>query len=235
MKERLDRIISQRSLLTRKEASAAIRAGRVSCGGETARDPAGKYDPEACAIILDGAPVRSTPFIYIMMNKPEGVLSATEDKKDETVVDLLTEELARRGLGVCGRLDRDASGLLLLTDDGELNHKLTSPKSHAPKLYEAVLDKMPPENAPELFASGLDLGDFTALPAGLEVREKTCLVTVCEGKYHQVKRMMQKVGCTVLKLKRLKIGPLSLDPELLPGEYRELNGNEIKELWSIFR
>ncbi|MBQ7624342.1 MAG: rRNA pseudouridine synthase [Clostridia bacterium] len=235
MKERLDRIVSRRGLLSRKDASAAIRAGRVRCGGEISRDPAAKFDPDVCEITLDGARVSNTPFVYIMMNKPCGVLSATEDKKDKTALDLLPPELARRPLGVCGRLDRDASGLLLLTDDGELNHKITSPKSLKPKLYEAALDKEPPENARALFERGLDLGDFTALPARLDAHGKTCFVTVCEGKFHQVKRMFRAVGCTVLELKRLKIGSLSLDPALAPGEYRVLTDAEREELLNSFR
>lgn len=235
MSERLDKIVAQGALLTRTEAQSAIRRGRVLCGGRVCTDPAEKFDRAACEILLDGKKLRADGFIYIMMNKPAGVLSATEDKDSPTALDLLAPEYKKRRLGVVGRLDKDASGFLLLTDDGALNHMLTSPKSHAPKLYEAILDAEPDPSAVDAFAKGMDLGDFTAMPAKLEIRGKTCLVTVREGKFHQVKRMFEKVGRRVLALKRLKIGELSLDENLAPGAYRELLPGEIALLKVRFR
>ena len=226
MKERLDKIISSRCLLTRTEAAKAIKRGRVTVDGKVCTVADSKHDVLENIIAFDGNKVKRIPYIYIMMNKPEGVLSATEDKNCATVLDLLPEEYGRRGLGVVGRLDKDATGLLLLTDDGQLNHRLTSPKSHAPKLYRVTTDKPArPEHIP-VFASGMDLGDFTAKPGKLILGEGESFVEISEGKFHQVKRMFEKIGLHVLTLKRLKIGDLELDDKLREGEFRLLTEEE---------
>ena len=230
MKERLDKIISSRCLMTRTEATKAIRRGRVAVDGKTCNLPDSKFDVLENIITLDGNKVKRTPYVYIMMNKPEGVLSATEDKNAPTVLDLLPEEYARRGLGVVGRLDKDATGLLLLTDDGQLNHRLTSPKSHAPKLYRVTTDKPALQEHIGVFASGMDLGDFVAKPAKLILGEGESFVEISEGKFHQVKRMFEKVGLRVLTLKRLKIGDLELDTGLKEGEYRTLTEEEERQI-----
>ena len=166
-------------------------------------------------------------------NKPAGVLSATEDKNCPTAASLLPEEYTRRGLGVVGRLDKDATGLLLITDDGQLNHRLTSPKSSTPKIYHVTTDKMPPHTAAEIFSQGMDLGDFTTQPAKLIINEDHCLVEITEGKFHQVKRMFAKIGLTVLTLKRLKIASLRLDESLQEGEWRLLTEKEENELFAF--
>lgn len=230
MKERLDKIISSRCLLTRTEAAKAIKRGRVTVDGKVWVISDDKFDVTQNVITLDGNKVKRTPYIYIMMNKPEGVLSATEDKNCATVLDFLPEEYARRGLGVVGRLDKDATGLLLLTDDGQLNHRLTSPKSHAPKLYRVTTDKEAKAEHIDVFASGMDLGDFTAKPAKLILGQGESFVEISEGKFHQVKRMYEKIGLLVLTLKRLKIGNLELDDSLKPGEYRLLTEEEEKQI-----
>jgi len=227
VKERLDKIISARCLLTRSEAAKVIRRGRVKVDDKVISLPDSKFDAEECAITLDGERIRRSPYIYVMMNKPQGVLSATEDKKCETVADLLPEEYTRRGIGVVGRLDKDATGLLLLTDDGQLNHRLTSPKSHAPKLYRVTCDKPAQPEHIQIFAEGMDLGDFTAKPAKLCIFEGYCTVEISEGKFHQVKRMFQKVGLQVETLKRLRIGDLWLDENLREGDFRLLDDEEI--------
>ena len=230
MKERLDKIISSRCLLTRTEAAKAIKRGRVTVDGKVCVICDDKFDVTENIIAFDGNKVKRTPYVYIMMNKPEGVLSATEDKNCATVLDFLPEEYARRGLGVVGRLDKDATGLLLLTDDGQLNHRLTSPKSHLPKLYRVTTDKEPGQEHIEVFASGMDLGDFTAKPAKLILGEGESFVEISEGKFHQVKRMYEKIGLRVLTLKRLKIGNLELDYSLAPGEYRLLTEDEERQI-----
>ena len=230
MKERLDKIISSRCLLTRTEAAKAIRRGRVSVDGKVCTIPDSKFDICENVITLDGNKVKRSPYLYIMMNKPEGVLSATEDKNCATVLDLLPEEYARRGLGVVGRLDKDATGLLLLTDDGQLNHWLTSPKSHAPKLYRVTTDKPALPEHIDAFASGMDLGDFIAKPGKLILGEGESFVEISEGKFHQVKRMFEKVGLHVLTLKRLRIGALQLDESLGAGEYRLLTEEEEEQI-----
>ncbi|MBQ2866565.1 MAG: rRNA pseudouridine synthase [Clostridia bacterium] len=230
MKERLDKIISSRCLLTRSEAAKAIRRGRVSVDGIVCTVPDTKVSASEQTVTLDGQSIRSNRYLYIMMNKPAGVLSATEDKNCQTVLDLLPEEYARRGLGVVGRLDKDATGLLLLTDDGVLNHRLTSPKSHAPKLYHVISDGMPKSADIETFAAGMDLGDFVTKSAKLTICDGYSLVEISEGKFHQVKRMFQKIGLNVLALKRLSIASLRLPPDLAEGEWRILSDGEISEL-----
>ncbi len=230
MKERLDKIISSRCLMTRTESAKAIRRGRVSIDGTVCTKPETKADADVQTVTLDGQGIRKSPFLYIMMNKPAGVLSATEDKNCPTAVDLLPEEYTRRGLGVVGRLDKDATGLLLLTDDGQLNHRLTSPKSHAPKLYYVETDRMPVPADVDTFAGGMDLGDFVAKSARLTIMEGYSLVEISEGKFHQVKRMFQKVGLTVTKLHRLRIASLTLPETLGEGEYRLLTDQEAEAL-----
>ena len=228
MNERLDRILATRLLISRREAQAALRAGRVTVDGAVCRDPAAKADAERQAVALDGVPAGGDGFFYLMLNKPAGVLSATEDRRGETTaLDLLPERYRKAALGVVGRLDKDSEGLLLLTNDGGLNHRLTSPRHHAVKVYLARLDAPADADDAAAFAAGMPLSDFTALPAllvplpGCEAR-----VEIAEGKFHQIKRMFLARGKTVLALRRLAIGPLTLDPGLAPGAFRELTAAE---------
>ena len=226
--ERLDKLLATRLLLSRKEAQAAVRAGRVTVDGAPARDPAAKADPALQTVLLDGAAVAADQFFYLMLNKPAGVLSATEDRRgDRTALDLLPAQYQKAGLGVVGRLDKDAEGLLLLTNDGALNHRLTSPRHHAVKTYLVRTDAPADGDDAAAFAAGLALSDFTALPAGLELLDDgRALVSIAEGKFHQIKRMFQARGKTVLALKRLSIGPLRLDEGLPPGGWRPLSEAE---------
>lgn len=235
MKGRLDRILSACGLLTRSEAQSALRAGRVTVDGRPARDGSLKLDSETAVILLDGARVEGDGFVYLMLYKPAGVLSATEDRRGEqTALDLLPEAYRRRSIGVAGRLDKDAEGLLFLTDNGQLNHRLTSPRHHMEKRYLVSLDR-PAEAADEAaFAAPMDLGDFVTQPAKLARMGdgSRCLVTLREGKFHQIKRMFAHQGKTVTALKRLSVGPLLLDERLPAGGWRRLEEAERRALFS---
>ena len=236
MQGRLDKIVSTLGLITRSEAQAAIRKGSVAVDGVPCRQPATKVDTEKQSVMLSGKRLQGDGFAYLMLHKPAGVLSATEDKHgDMTVLDLLPEAYQRIGLGVVGRLDKDTEGLILLTDNGELNHRLTSPKYHADKRYLARLDLPADEWDIAEFARGMDLGDFTTLPALLEPGENELewFVTIREGKFHQVKRMFHACGKEVQYLKRLSIGTLKLDETLKKGEFRPLTEAEIRGIFQI--
>lgn len=233
MKGRLDRVLSTCRLLSRKEAQAALRRGQVTVDGAVCKDGAAKVDSDAQDIRLEGQRVEGDGFVYLMLYKPAGVLSATEDKRGETTaLDLLPEAYQKAAPGVAGRLDKDAEGLLLLTNHGVLNHRLTSPMHHAEKRYQVTLDLPADERDRQAFAAPMDLGDFITQPAGLELLEdgRTCLVTLREGKFHQIKRMFAHQGKTVERLLRLSIGPLELDKGLSPGQWRPLTGEEIQAL-----
>ncbi len=233
MKGRLDKVLATCTLISRTDAQSALKAGRVTVDGVPVRDGKIKADSDTQVILLDGKRVEGDGFVYVMLYKPVGVLSATEDKKGAlTAMDLLPEEYRKAAPGVVGRLDKDAEGLLLLTNNGELNHRLTSPKHHADKLYRVTLDIPATGEDVEAFANPMDLGDFTTQPGKLELLEdgRTCLVTIHEGKFHQIKRMFQHQGKTVQTLKRLSIGPLRLDETLAEGDWRTLTGEEIREI-----
>ena len=230
--ERLDKVLAGTGRWSRREVKELVRQGRVRVDGQTARTAEEKVDPEAAAITVDGQPVETERFTYVMLHKPAGVLSATEDSRQQTVLDLLPGELRRRGLSPVGRLDKDTEGLLLLTNDGLLTHRLLSPRSHVDKVYYARVEgTLEPADA-AAFAAGMTLGDgLECLPAGLEILSPgECLVTLREGKFHQVKRMLAARGKPVTYLKRLSMGPLRLDPELAPGAFRMLTAEEKKAL-----
>lgn len=229
--ERLDKLTAAAFGLSRSEAAKAVKGGRVSLNGQTVTDPERKISPTE-VIFLDGQRGIYEKYIYIMMDKPEGYLSATEDREGEPVTALLPDGLRRRKLGIVGRLDKDAAGLLLLTDNGELNHRLTSPRYHMDKVYRVRLDGRADEEDIRAFADGMELGDFKAMPARLEImgEGEICLVTIKEGKFHQVKRMFEKRGLTVLSLRRLSIGGLRLDDALGAGGWRYLTAEEKKYL-----
>ena len=232
---RLDKAVALTGL-TRSEARRAIAAGRVQVDGQVARDAGMPVDP--ARVRLDGADPVPAGEAYIMVHKPAGVLTATEDRRLPTVVDLLPEPLRRRGLGPVGRLDRDVTGLVLLTTDGQLAHRLISPRRKAEKQYRAVCEGRLSETDVAAFADGLALSDFTAKPAQLVIlqageKRSVADVILTEGKFHQVKRMFAAVGHPLVSLSRLRIGTLALDPELAPGEWRELRGDEIEALKAI--
>ena len=226
---RLDKLISECGLASRKEIRQLVKAGRVTVDGAAAAAPEQKLDPEINVVCIDGEQVCYRKFHYYMLNKPAGVLSATDDGKQKTVLDLVSPEMRRMGLFPVGRLDKDTTGLLLLTDDGEFAHKVISPKSGIFKVYHAITDGRADEADVAAFAEGVVLGDGTkCLPAKLEIQpDGSCLVKVMEGKYHQVKRMLASRGKPVLRLKRLSIGGLELDNSLKEGEFRALSDDEL--------
>jgi len=229
---RLDKAVALTGL-TRSEARRAIASGRVRVDGQPVRDGAMQVEPEQ--VRVDGAAPVEARALYIMVHKPAGVLTATEDRRLPTVLDLLPPPLRRRGLGPVGRLDRDVTGLVLLTTDGQLAHRLISPKWKAEKLYRARCEGRLTQAEVEAFAGGLALSDFTAKPARLILLEtgddgSTADVTLTEGKFHQVKRMFAAVGHPLTALERLRIGPLVLDPVLEPGAWRHLTGDEVAAL-----
>ena len=210
-----------------------IKESRVLVDGSPARSGEDKADPDGAAILVDGAPLALRRHTYVMLHKPAGVLSATEDPRQETVLDLLPPELRRLGLFPVGRLDKDTEGLLLLTDDGELAHRLLSPKNHVDKVYRARLDRPLGPADQAAFAQGITLADgLRCMPAELElIGDGTeVLVTLHEGKFHQIKRMTASRGAAVCWLKRLSMGPLQLDPALRKGEYRLLTHEEVAKI-----
>lgn len=226
---RLDRLLSELGAASRSELRQIIRRGRVSVDGVVVTEPERRVDPEGSEIRLDGELLTYRRFRYFMMDKPAGVLSVTEDRKQKTVLDLLPPELRRLDLFPVGRLDKDTSGLLLLTNDGDFAHRVISPKSGVEKRYRAEVEGVPDEADVKAFAEGLTLGDGTkCLPARLEITgANTCYVTVMEGKYHQVKRMLASRGKPVVSLRRLSVGALELDEALGPGGFRELEKNDL--------
>ncbi len=231
---RLDRLLSDTGIASRRELRDIIRSGRVTVDGIAAARPDMKVDTEKNAIALDGEPVGYSKFHYYMIDKPCGVLTATEDSRQKTVLDLLPAELRRMGLFPVGRLDKDTSGLLLLTDDGEFAHRVISPKSCVEKRYYAKVEGLVAVSDEEAFKKGIVLGDGTqCLPARLErLSDDECLVTVMEGKYHQVRRMLAARGKHVLELRRLAVGELELDSGLGSGEFRELTKSDLCRVFS---
>ena len=231
--ERLDKLLASTGHWSRREVKDLVRQGRVLADGRPAARPEDKFDPERVRLSVDGREVDCAPFVYLMLHKPAGLLSATEDRNQKTVLDLLPEHLRRRGLFPVGRLDKDTEGLLLLTDDGPLGHDLLSPNKHVDKVYYAQVDGTVDAADVEALAQGMVLGDdLHCLPAGLEPLGdgSECLVTLREGKYHQVKRMLAARGKPVRYLKRLSMGPIRLDPSLEPGEWRPLTREEVAAL-----
>lgn len=228
MTDRLDKILSDGGS-SRSEAKVYIKSGRVTVNGLVVTRPETKADPQVDEIKLDGRSV-GEKMVYIMINKPSGVLSATADKNQKTVVDLLSEEYIKRGVFPVGRLDKDTTGLLILTNDGVFAHAVTSPAKHVSKTYEAVVDGDLDEEDVEAFRRGIQLRDGTkCLPAELLVditNSKCARITISEGKYHQVKRMLASRGKPVITLKRLSIGELRLDSDLNEGSFRLLTHQE---------
>ena len=217
---------------TRTEAKAMIARGRVRVAGAAVRDAGMAVRPED--VLLDGAPLQAEREVYLMLNKPAGVVTATEDARLPTVVSLLPEKYRRRKIGPVGRLDRDVTGLVLLTTDGQLAHRLISPRCKAEKLYRARCEGALGEADVRAFAGGIELADFTARPAQLRVLSSgefsLAEVTLTEGKFHQVKRMFAAVGHPLVALERLRIGCVTLDERLAPGEYRSLTAEEVAGL-----
>ena len=237
-KQRLDKIIASTGKWSRKEVKNLIRHGQVLVDGVPARSAEDKADPETAEIVVNGERLTYQRYTWIMLNKPAGYLSATEDGRGKTVLDLLAQELRRQGLFPVGRLDKDTEGLLLLTNEGGLAHDLLSPRHHVDKVYYARVAGHLTEEDCQAFAAGMTLNDgLVCQSAVLEIlsagEESEAHVTLREGKFHQVKRMLAYRGKPVLYLERVKMGNLTLDPDLPRGEYRFLTAEEVENLRSL--
>ena len=226
---RLDKILSTQFNISRTDAKQMIKKGRVSVNGIPAKSGDVKV-ADADIVAVDGNEISYSRFVYIMMNKPKGVISASEGKGEKTVVDLVPSDMQRRGLFPAGRLDKDTTGFVLLTDDGEFAHSILAPSRHIDKTYVVTLDKPVTPEAVADFRSGMELNGERLLQADAEIISEdatVCRVVLRQGLYHQIKRMFKKHGLTVLELKRVKMGNLPLDDSLLPGECRYLSQKEL--------
>ncbi|MBR3764828.1 MAG: rRNA pseudouridine synthase [Clostridia bacterium] len=230
---RLDRWLVTLGVGSRSEVQKLVRRGAVRVDGVAVTDPGKQVDERSAALTLQGQPLDGRLTRHVMLHKPAGLLTAARDKKQPTVMDLLPEAYASIGCMPVGRLDKDTTGLLLLTTDGELNHRLLAPGRHVDKTYRAQVDGELTQAHVEAFAAGLHLFDFDAQPALLEIiAPDTGLVTVHEGKFHQIKRMFSTVGREVTALHRLTFGSLTLDPALSEGQWRELTEDELAALYN---
>ncbi len=233
--ERLDKLLSRQGLGSRSGVKELIRRGRVLINGLPCLDPDQKTDPQKDLVQVDGQRLSLAVLRYGMLNKPPGILTAANDRRAKTVVDLLPQSLRAMGLMPVGRLDKDARGLLLFTTDGPLAHFLLSPRRHVAKEYLVRVNGPLGEADVSAFENGLTLSDFTALPAKLDIletglQESYAMVTLKEGKFHQVKRMFHARGLTVTDLKRVSFGSLRLDESIPEGGFRELSDSEIEAL-----
>lgn len=231
---RLDKYLADMQVGTRSEVKKLIRAGKVMLDGHVCKNADEKFDPEQTEVMAEHVLVGYAAYEYFMLNKPKGCVSATEDSRYPTVIDYITEH-KRKDLFPVGRLDLDTEGLLLITNDGALSHELLSPSKHVAKTYEAKIDGIVTDEDVDLFARGMDIGEKKLTkPAKLVILKANVIshvqITICEGKFHQIKRMFEAVGKPVLELKRLSMGTLTLDEALAPGEYRPLTDAEIEAL-----
>lgn len=225
--ERLDKILSTRTSFSRKDAKKLISSGKVFVNGKAEASPEYKAN-ENDEIIVDGKRISGNEHIYIVLNKPAGYISATEDPNQETVLKLIPERLFRKGLFPAGRLDKDTTGLTIITDDGDFAHRILSPHRHVPKSYDVTIDIPVTEEMVSGFEKGIKLIDGICKTSKLSVTgENTCTVVLSEGRYHQIKRMFGCYGAKVTKLHRLSIGGFFLPNDLAPGECRELTSEEL--------
>ena len=233
---RLDKYLSLAGVASRTETSKAVRGGEVLVNGIPAKKADVQVDPDTVSVIFKGQPVVYRQFTYILMHKPDGVVSATEDGREKTVLDLLPEELRRirPALFPCGRLDKHTTGLMLLTNNGDLSHRLLSPSRHVDKTYAFSVKFPLSEEDVTALESGVDIGGYVTAPCRVELdpknpdeRGSTGRITLHEGKYHQIKLMMEARHNQITKLMRMTFGPLTLDPALEAGEWRLLSHEEI--------
>ena len=229
--ERLDKIIASQGQYSRSEVKKLVKGGRVTIDGSVVKNSDIKADPNKSIIAVDGKVLRYKKHIYIMLNKPQGVVSATDDRDHKTVIDLVPKELMRDGLFPAGRLDGDTVGFVLITDDGDFAHEILSPKNHIMKTYHATLERPVTEEDIRAFREGIKLKDGTlcleAEVRSLDSDTPMAEIKICEGKYHQVKRMFAALGNKVVFLKRVKMGELSLDESLEEGQCREITPEEL--------
>lgn len=231
-KQRLDKIIASMGTYSRREVKLLVRQGKILVNQQLIKSSEEKFDPDHDVILINDEPLNYRKNTYVMLNKPKGVISATQDPRERTVLSLLPAELMKPELFPVGRLDKDTTGLLLMTDDGELAHQLLAPGRHVEKVYLVRVNGILTEQDAGKFAEGITLADgYTTLPAGLDIlSDSECYVTIHEGKYHQIKRMMAALGKPVEELKRIAMGPLKLDDSLAEGEWRFLTDEEIMSL-----
>ena len=229
---RLDKYISSQGKYSRSDVKKLIKQGLVSVDGRSAKSPELQVDPDSSLVVICGETINYKEHIYIMLNKPAGVISATDDKSKKTVLDLVPPELYRDGLFPAGRLDADTTGFVLLTDDGDFAHRILSPKNHVEKTYIATLaDPISDEDISALEEGILLKDGYQCLPSKIKrINEKEIEIKICEGKYHQIKRMIGAVGNKVLTLYRAQIGGLPLDIDLKEGFCREITQEELGEI-----
>lgn len=226
--ERIDKIIASQGQYSRKEVKALIAKGRIAVDGRVVSSSSEKADPMTMLLTVDGKPLEFKRNLYLVLNKPKGYVSATEDRDHPTVLELVPQEYRGRELFPAGRLDRDTTGLMIITDDGVLAHNILAPKKHVPKLYHVELDIPVTEEMRLGFSEGVMLNDGVCKAADLvKTGEKTAEVTLREGRYHQIKRMFGCFGAEVVELKRLGMGNLTLPADLAEGECRELTAEEL--------
>lgn len=231
--ERIDKIISVASGVSRADARALIKKGLVSVNGAVVKDIGFKADEKNDIICSRGEKLCYSKYVYIMMNKPKGVISASEGGKEKTVVDILPDSMKRKNLFPAGRLDKDTTGFVLITDDGDFAHKILSPKNHIPKTYIAQLDKPFDDTVASAFEQGVALKDDLCMPAKISAVDgdyTKALVIIKQGMYHQIKRMFGKFGITVTGLTRIKMGRLALDETLQPGGCRYITPDELEQI-----
>ncbi len=231
-KERLDKILSNLGYGSRKDVKGLVKSGVIEVNEKIVTDSSVKIDPYNSVLKIEGEIIEYREFIYLMMNKPQGVISSTDDFRDKTVIDLISDGYKVFNPFPVGRLDKDTEGLMVLTNDGQLSHRVLSPKKHVEKLYYAEVEGEVTEEDKRLFSEGVTLDDgYKTLPAKLEIlisdHISKIYLTIKEGKFHQVKRMFSAVDKKVIYLKRMAIGGLRVDESLELGEYRELTGEEI--------
>ena len=230
--DRIDKIIASQGKYSRSEVKKLVKSGRVTLDGRVLRSGDEKADPDVNVIAIDGKAIGYKKHLYIMLNKPQGVVSATDDRDHETVMDLVKGDYPKRNLFPAGRLDGDTVGFVLITDDGDFAHKILSPKNHIMKTYHATLQRELTQEDIDAFRNGIELRDGTlcleAEVTPIDSDVPMAQVKICEGKYHQVKRMFAALGNKVLYLKRVKMGELSLDESLKEGQCREITPEELK-------
>lgn len=230
--ERIDKIIASQGQFSRSEVKKLVKDGRVTLDGTVIKSSDIKADPNINDIAIDGKSISYKKHLYLMLNKPQGVVSATEDTDHKTVIDLVPKEFKRDGLFPAGRLDGDTVGFVLITDDGDFAHKILSPKNHIMKTYHATLQRPVTQADIDAFRNGIELKDGTlcleAQVKSLDSDKPMAEIKICEGKYHQVKRMFAALGNKVVFLKRVKMGELSLDESLEEGQCREITAEELR-------
>ncbi len=229
--ERIDKIISSQTNYSRKDVKKLILQKKISVNGKVAKKPEQKVNEQQDEIYIDGNKLEIKKYIYLILNKPKGYISATEDRTAKTVLDLVPEKYMRRGLFPAGRLDKDTTGMMIITDDGEFAHNILAPKKHIEKTYRVQIDIDITDEMREKFKQGIVLKDHVCCPATIVVEDKnTALITITEGKYHQIKRMFGCFGAKVVNLHRISMGGLQLPKDLREGECRELAAEELEKV-----